>query len=79
MVHHVKRGEPYGKRSPWQTLSERPASHARKGWSDPRVGASARFAIAMALQVNLTSPGERLGSRRARMGPRVTRHLPHAA
>ena len=29
--------------------------------------------IARALQVNLTYPGESLGSRRARMGPRATR------
>ena len=40
MVHHLKRVEPYGKRSPWHTLSEMPASHARNGWSDTRVGAS---------------------------------------
>jgi hypothetical protein len=54
-------------------LSEMPASHARNGWRDTRVGASARSDIARALQVNLTYPGESLGSRRARMGPRATR------
>ena len=56
MVHHLKRVEPYGKRSPWHTLSEMPASHARNGWSDARVGASAMHCIVMAIQVNLTYP-----------------------
>ena len=32
----------------------------------------------LAIQVNLTDPVCRLGSRRARLGPPVTRHLPHA-
>jgi len=34
--------------------------------------------MVMAIQGNLSSPGGRLGSRRARMGQPVTRHLPHA-
>ena len=34
--------------------------------------------IAKALQVNLPSPGGRLGSRRARTGQPGTRHLTHA-
>jgi hypothetical protein len=33
---------------------------------------------AKALQVNLTYPGGRLGSRRARKGQPVTRHLTHS-
>ncbi len=45
MVHHLKRAEPDGNRSPWHTLSEMPASQARNGWSDARVGASARLFI----------------------------------
>ena len=34
--------------------------------------------MSLAIQVNLTYPVCRLGSRRARMGPPVTRHLPHS-
>ena len=34
--------------------------------------------MATALQVNLTYPVGRLGSRKERMGPPVTRHLHHA-
>ncbi len=56
MVNHLKRAEPYGKRSPWQTLSEMPASHARNDWSDTKVGASAICVLVMAIQVNLTYP-----------------------
>src|SRR5438874_1383271 len=67
-VNHLTRAEPYGKTSPWQPLSAMPASHARNCWSETRVGARAMFCIATALQVNLTYPGGRLGSRRARMG-----------
>jgi len=52
----LKRVEPYGKRSPWQTLSEMPASHARNEWSDTKVGASAIGVLVMAIQVNLTYP-----------------------
>ena len=78
MVHHLKRAEPYGKRSPWQTLSEMPASHARNGWSDASVGARAMRCLATALQGTLTYPVGVLGSRRARMGPPATRHLHHA-
>ena len=78
MVHHVKRAEPYGKMSPGHTLSKMPASHARNGWSATRGGASTMLDIGMAIQVNLPSPVCRLGSRRARMGPPVTRHLQHA-
>ena len=40
MVNPLTRVEPYGKRSPWHTLSEMPASHTRNGWSDTSVGAS---------------------------------------
>ena len=78
MVKHLKRAEPYGDTSPWHTLSAMPASHARNWWSETRVGARAMFCSAQALQVNLLSPGGRLGSRRARMGQPVTRHLHHA-
>jgi len=59
-------------------LSEMPASHARNGRSDARIGARARRCRAMALQGNLPSPGGALGSRRARMGPPGTRHLTHS-
>ena len=41
----MKRASPSGTRSPWQTWSEMPASHARQGWSDTRVGASARRSV----------------------------------
>ena len=78
MVNHLKRAEPYGKTRPWHTLSEMPASHARNGWSDARVGASARVCIVMAVQVNLSYPVCRLGSRKERMGPPATRHLLHS-
>ena len=56
MVNHVKRVEPYGKRRPWQTLSEMPASHTRNGWSDARVGASAMQGMVLAIQGNLPYP-----------------------
>ena len=65
---HKKRAEPFGKTSPWQTLSEMPVSQARNGWSEARVGAGARLSKATALQVHLSYPGGRLRSRRARMG-----------
>jgi len=79
MVHHVKRAEPYGDTRPWQTVSKMPASHARKGWNEARVGAQAMSDSATAIPVNLPSPVCRLGSRRARTGPRATRPLSHAA
>src|SRR5262245_45890216 len=55
-----------------------PASHTRNGWSDARVGASTRVDLVLALQANLPYPVCRLGSRRARLGKRATRHRNHA-
>ena len=78
MVHHLKRAEPYGKRRPWPPWSAMPASHARHGWRDARGGARARGDLATALQAHLADPGGVPGSRSARRGPPVTRHLTHA-